>query len=167
MYIYLDFETGKELFSDAYKLEEGESKATFEIQSWKCDPANADNVDTGANASEEEQAEELDENTEKVNVMIYNYKYTAFSFDFNQIRDYVRKIGKRVKSEEPERFPDVEEKLRKFLKEVKSNIKKEPDYYDVYMGEECEGMPILSYFPEGAECPKFIYFKDGCIKEKC
>lgn len=82
--------TGDEMFSDAFKMEETENGVVFEVDCAMVQHRKGVDVNTGANASTEEAAEELEDGVETVNNIVHSFKLQSTAFDKKSFMTYLK-----------------------------------------------------------------------------
>ena len=125
-------------------------------------------IDIGANASAEEQAEELEDGMVVVNNVVYSFRLQKTAFDkksyMTYIKSYMKAIKKSLSESNPDRVAEFEKKATPFVKKILENFKN----YDFYVGESMnpEGAVVLLDYREDGITPFLTFFKDGLKIEK-
>jgi hypothetical protein len=167
MLLYKDLISGDEMISDAFKIIEIDDIA-FEVDCKMVTVKQGADVDIGANASAEEQEEELEDGAIQVLDVVYTFRLSETSFDkksyMTYIKGYMKELKKRLQETNPERAQIFEEKAPAFVKKILGNFKD----YDFYVGESMdpEGAVGLLNYREDGVTPYFTFFKDGLKVEK-
>jgi len=169
MKLLKDAFTGDELLSDSFPIKEVDGVL------YECDCAMIElgnvNVDTGANASAEEAAEDLDDSVQKVNNITHSFSYQSTSYDKASYLSYMKKYMKAVvqkmteKGESPEAIKTFQTQAQTKVKQILGKIKD----YDFYMGpgdDAGEGMVILLNYREDGVTPYVTLWKHGLVEEK-
>ncbi|KAJ1740438.1 mitochondrial dynamin GTPase Msp1 [Coemansia sp. RSA 1086] len=157
---------GDEFISDAYDLKQIGNIA-YEADA-KMITVGAVEVDTGANASAEEAAEELEDGAEQVNNIVYSFRLQPTSFDkksyMTYIKGYMKAVKAKLQEKNPERVPGFEKEAAEFVKGIVKNFKD----YEFYTSESMDpdGMVALLNYREDGVTPFFTFFKDGLVEEK-
>ena len=123
-------------------------------------------VDIGANASAEEEAEDLVSSVRTVNNIVESFRLQETNFDkkgyMTYIKAYMKSISERVKEKTPDRLAEFQKGAQNYVKKVLENFSE----YQFYVGEnqDPEGMVVLCIWRD--EKPIMSYFKDGFIEQK-
>ncbi|KAK3356941.1 translationally-controlled tumor protein [Lasiosphaeria hispida] len=168
MIIFKDTITGDEIISDSYDMTEVDGVA-YEVDCAMI-TEGAVQVDTGANASAEEEEEGLEDTAVKVNNVINSFRLAQTSFDKKSYLTYLKGYMKAIKAElkdagKPEEdIKDFETKAQKFAKKIISNFKD----YEFYTGESGnpDGMAVLLNYREDGTTPYVTVWKHGLKAEK-
>jgi len=170
MKIFKDLITGDELFADAYPMKDIDDFA-YEVES-KMITLTEGNYNTGANASEDPDAEKEDDGVDSsartVNNVLDAHKLQITSFDKKSyttyIKGYMKAILEKLKANNPSRVEVFQKQGQAFVK----NVLQKFDDFEFYTGENMdpEGMVILKFYKEDGLIPYFYFFKDGVIEEK-
>ncbi|KAJ3308818.1 Translationally-controlled tumor protein [Boothiomyces sp. JEL0838] len=167
MIIYKDIISGDEMASDAFEIHEVDDIA-IEIDCKNITIMPGADVDIGANASAEEQEEQLEDGAITVNNVVYTFRLSETSFDKKSYMAYIKGYMKQIKAylqeHNPDRVADFEAKAPAFVKKILSNIKD----YEFFVGESMdpEGAVGLLNYREDGITPYITYFKDGLKTEK-
>lgn len=160
MIIFTDVITGDELLSDAFdSIPDG---ALIEVNCQNIVIKEGD-VDIGANASAEEQAEALEDGAQTVNNLVHTFRLQATSFEKKAYMTYIKGYLKAVKAYLAEHNPD---RVEGFEKEAQVAVKKilgNFSNYEFYIGEgmDPEGMVALLNYREDGVQAYFTFWKDG------
>jgi len=169
MKIFKDIITGDELFADAYPMKEVDD-IVYEVES-KVVTVEEGNYNTGANASEDPDAEKdevVDANARTVNNVLDAHRLQTTSFDkksyMTYIKGYMKTILAKLQENKPDRVAVFQKNVQTFVKNVLAKF----DDYEFYTGENMdpEGMVILKFYKEDGITPFFYFFKDGLLEEK-
>lgn len=153
-----------EMFSDAFPTTEVFNGAGFAVRSSIVDKA-ALKFDMG-------DADEVEDQDERVNDIIDGFKYNAISFKKAEftgyIKGYIKAVMDRVKARGAS-----EEEVKEFQKNSTEMVKfilGRFDDFEFYANElnDMEGAVAMGYWAdeENDKGPTFLYFKDGMIREK-
>jgi len=162
--LYTDVITGDEMLSDAYKMIDVDD-VVYEVDASMIVVKEGD-VDIGANASAEEQAEALEDGAQQVNNIVHSFRLSSTSFDkksyLTYLKGYMKAVKAHLQSTNPDRVPVFEKKAAEFAKKVVGNFKD----YEFYTGESMnpDGMVALLNYREDGTTPYFVMWKDG-LKE--
>ncbi|PIA19340.1 translationally-controlled tumor protein [Coemansia reversa NRRL 1564] len=175
MQIFIDKVSGDELFSDAFKPKL--VGAAYEVDC-KMITIGVDEINTGANASAEDAAEQLDDSAKQVNDVIHSGRLRQTNFSKKTygtyIKGYLKTLIKIVDEELQKEDITEEEKAKRMkafkdgaqalVKQVLANFKD----YEFYTGESCdpEGMVALLNYREDGVTPYFTFLKDGLKETK-
>ena len=91
--LYTDVITGDEMLSDAYKMIDVDD-VVYEVDASMIVVKEGD-VDIGANASAEEQAEALEDGAQQVNNIVHSFRLSSTSFDKKSYLTYLSAFGGR------------------------------------------------------------------------
>ncbi|CUM68591.1 uncharacterized protein PRCAT00006318001 [Priceomyces carsonii] len=166
MIIYTDVISGDELLSDAYDVKEV-GGAIYEADCAMV-KVGGDNIDIGANPSAEDAAEDLDDNTETVNNIVYSFRLQQTQFDKKSFMTYIKGYMKRVKNYLAEHNPDEVENFEKgattYVKKVIGSF----NDWDFYTGESMDpdGMVVLLNYREDGTTPFVAIWKHGVSEDK-
>lgn len=161
MLLYTDVITGDEIISDAYDLKEIDD-IVYEANCQMIVIRDGE-VDIGANASAEEQQEDLADGDQQVNNIVYSFRLVSTSFDKKSYMTYLKGYMKSVKTSLQEKNPDrvaaFEKGAATFAKKVLGNFKD----YEFYTGESMnpDGMVALLNYREDGVTPFMTFWKDG------
>jgi hypothetical protein len=167
MLLYRDIISGDEMISDAFKIVEVDDIA-YEVDCKMITVSAGGDVDIGANASAEEQQEELEDGAQQVNDVVYSMRLQSTEFDkksyMTYIKGYMKEIKKRLQETDPERATVFEQNAPAFVKKLLGNFKD----YEFYVGENMdpEGAVGLLNYREDGMTPFLTFFKDGLKIEK-
>ncbi|TFY70165.1 hypothetical protein EVG20_g2850 [Dentipellis fragilis] len=165
MLLYSDILTDDEMFSDAFPIKEIDD-IVFEVDCQLVTVKAGADVDIGANPSEEDQDEALEEGATQVNNVVHSFRLQSTSFDKKSFLTYLKGYMKAVKAKLQETKPDRVEAFEKgaqaFAKKLVANFKD----YEFYTGESMnpDGMIALLNYREDGVTPYFTFWKDG-LKE--
>ena len=183
MLIYKCRVTGDEMISDAYKLRPVVDDETKEEvpELMECDSlivlkSGAD-VDVGcgnAFGGEEEEAGP-DGGEEKVNNIIdesIGFGYNEMPMGKKDFKDWLKEycgaVRKILKDDDKMAGPEVKAFTQGAPTFCKFLLKKYDDLqFFMSPAFNPDGALAMSYYPEGAAAPTFIYIKKGLIEEKC
>jgi len=166
MKIFKDRFNGDELFSDSFPLVTIDD-VVYEVQT-KMVQKTEGSYDIGANPSEEEQDEALDNNAVSVNNLVDAMRLVETAFDKKSYMAYIKTYMKRVldylKANSPDRAEQFQRSIQPFVKKVLDNFSD----YSFYTGGsmDVEGMVVLMAYKEDGIIPYFYFFKDGLEEEK-
>jgi hypothetical protein len=167
MLLYKDVISGDEMISDAFEIQEIDDIA-YEVDAKMIVVKQGADIDIGANASAEEQQEELEDGAVQILDIVYSFRLTETSFDkksfMTYIKGYMKEVKKRLQESNPDRVPIFEEKAPAFVKKILGNFKD----YEFFVGESMDpegGVGLLNYREDGVT-PYFTFFKDGLKAEK-
>jgi hypothetical protein len=167
MLLYKDIISGDEMISDAFDIIDIDDIA-FEVDAKMIIVKNGADVDIGANASAEEQAEELEDGATQILDIVYSFRLSETSFDkksfMTYIKGYMKDIKKRLQETNPDRVAVFEAKAPAFVKKILTNFKD----YEFFVGESMDpegAVGMLNYREDGIT-PYFTFFKDGLKQEK-
>ncbi|KAM6495844.1 Mss4-like protein [Amanita muscaria] len=164
MLLYTDIITGDEMFSDAYPMKTIDD-IVFEVECATIVIKEGD-VDIGANPSQEEQSEGVDDGSKTVNNVAHSFRLQATSFDKKSFLTYLKAYMKAVKADleknKPDRVATFEKGAQGFAKKIVGNFKD----FEFYTGESMnpDGMIALLNYREDGVTPYFTFWKDG-LKE--
>lgn len=164
MKLYKDIHSGEEIVTDSFNFEYEFDNVLVKIQSkWVME--GGEQIDIGGGnafggAGEDEGCDDKAE--KKLDVLAAN-KYQSTSFDKKAFTSYVKGFMKKTKAYLEEHNP---QRVEGFMKAAPAAVKwilNNFDEFEFYLPEsyDTENSIILSYYEEGAECPKFVYFIDG------
>merc|ERR1711998_600022 len=129
-------------------------------------------IDTGGNASAEEETEGTDDNSQQVVDIINNFNLQPMEYSKKQYMSYIKPFLKKcvMYLKENDRADEVDS-FKTNVQEAIKEITSEWDEYCCYVDEsfECEGTTVLCrYVMEGDNCvPYFYYLKNGMKEQKC
>ncbi|CAF9928863.1 MAG: hypothetical protein HETSPECPRED_006959 [Heterodermia speciosa] len=178
MIIYKDIVTGDEVISDSYEMKIVDD-TVYEVDCKKI-TLGAENFDTGANPSAEEQEEALEEGQKQVIDVVDAFRLNflgdedsgsrAFGTkkDFQaQLKGYLKKVVLKLKEGGAD-----DGKIKEFQKKVQNywTSKIAPNFsdYDFYTGEtmDPDGMVLLLNYREDGMTPYVTIWKDGLSEMK-
>ncbi|KAJ2082443.1 hypothetical protein H4R24_001611 [Coemansia sp. RSA 988] len=154
-----------ELFSDAFSIET--VGAAYEVDC-KMITIGVDEINTGANASAEDAAEQLEDSAQQVNDVVYSGRLQQTFFDKKSfviyIKGYMKALAAKLKEENPERVPSFMKEAQELVGKVVANFKD----YEFYTGESMnpDGMVALLNYRKDGVTPYFTFFKDGLKETK-
>ncbi|CAG8511726.1 10158_t:CDS:2 [Paraglomus occultum] len=159
---------GDEFASDAYPIKEVDG-FSYEIDCQMITIKEGD-VDIGANPSAEEQAEELDDTTERVNNVVHSFRLQSTSFDKKSYMTYIKGYLKALKArlqkagKSDEEVSAFEKAAQVHFKKIIGNFKD----WEFYTGESMnpDGMVALLNYREDGITPYFVLIKDGLEEYK-
>lgn len=166
MKIFTDVVSGDELLSDAYEMNLVDG-VVYEADCAMVTVANGD-VDIGANASAEEQGEDLEDGAETVNNVIYSFRLQQTQFDKKSFLVYLKSYMKKVKAHLAESDPDAVETFEKgaaaYAKKIVGSFKD----WEFYTGESMDpdAMVVLLNYREDGTTPFVAIWKHGVKEEK-
>ncbi|KAG5665656.1 hypothetical protein KAF25_009781 [Fusarium avenaceum] len=169
MLIFKDILTGDELLSDSYDLKEVDG-IVYEADCAMIEEG-AVSVNTGANASAEEAAEDLDDQTVKVNNIVNSFRLQSTSFDKKSFLTYLKGYMKAVKAALSEKNADAET-ITAFEKGAQAYVKNTllPKFkdFEFYTGESMnpDGMVVLLNYREDGVTPYVTIWKHGVTEMK-
>jgi len=168
MIIFKDAITDDEIISDSYDLKEVDG-VVYEVD---CEMIveGAVQVDTGANASAEEDEEAVEDTAVKVNNVVHSFRLQSTSFDKKSYLTYLKGYMKAVKkflqeSGKPEdEVKEFETKASTFAKKVIGSFKD----WEFYTGESMnpDGMVVLLNYREDGVTPYVVVWKHGLTEMK-
>ncbi|XP_021372116.1 translationally-controlled tumor protein homolog [Mizuhopecten yessoensis] len=180
MIIYKDILTDQEMVSDAYPM--SEDKPVRGMMTFNCRMVKEDGVgdyDIGANASQEEEAEQLQEAEQQMVVdIVSGFKLVETPMakkDFkNFIKGEIKDMLKKIKEDMAENnVPEdkIKDKEDAFQKDAMSMAKWILERYDdvqLMIGSDykTECMPGF-LINKGADDIHMYYFKHALVQEKC
>jgi len=166
MIIFKDITTGAELLSDSFEPKEVDG-ILYEVDAAMI-TVGGESYNTGANASEEEGDEGVEDSVAKVNNIIHTFQLQSIPLSKADYKGHIKTYIKRVKKhlddtkasdEDKEAFKS---KGQGFVMKVLKNF----DDYEFYVGESgpSEGddqMTVLLNYREDGVTPYFTYWKHG------
>ncbi|MBW0568275.1 hypothetical protein O181_107990 [Austropuccinia psidii MF-1] len=164
MIIFTDVVTNDEVFSDAF-----DSQTVLDcLVEVNCEmiTIKEGEVDIGANASAEEQAEALEDGAQTVNNLVHTFRLQPTSFDkktyLTYLKGYMKAIKSHLAESNPDRVATFEKQAQEAAKKIVANFKD----YEFYVGESMnpDGMVALLNYREDGTTPFFTFWKDG-LKE--
>ncbi|KAK0711651.1 Mss4-like protein [Lasiosphaeris hirsuta] len=166
MIIFKDIITDDEIISDSYDMIEVDGIA-YEVDCAMI-VEGAVHVDTGANASAEEEEEGVEDTAVKVNNVLNSFRLQSTSFDkksyLTYLKGYMKAIKAKLKEDEKseEEIKDFETKAQAFAKKIVGKFKD----YEFYTGESGnpDGMAVLLNYREDGTTPYVTVWKHG-LKE--
>jgi len=178
MYIYRDLASGEEYFSDSYKMGTcGENGCILTLEG-KMEQRGADQIQIdGANPSQEEQAEDLDDSgvTSGIDIVL-NHKLEDVStfFDKKSLKGYLKKWAKFT----ADKLKDDADAKKKFMEGCKEALQPFVELYDPdnssvfaldefgqYFGDGGCAIGIVSWNDDGKGVV-FHFIKAGLFMEK-
>ncbi|KAI8444868.1 translationally-controlled tumor protein [Phakopsora pachyrhizi] len=166
MIIFTDAITGDELCSDAFKLEDV-GGVLVEVNSQMITIKEGE-VDIGANASAEEQTEELADGAQTVNNLVHTFRLQSTTFDkksyLTYLKGYMKSVKAHLQSSNPDRVAAFEKEAQEAAKKIVANFKD----YEFFVGESMnpDGMVALLNYREDGTTPYFSFWKDGLKETK-
>ncbi|KAL1738557.1 Mss4-like protein [Schizophyllum fasciatum] len=164
MLLYEDILTGDEMFSDAFPIKVVDD-TVYEVDCQMIVVKEGD-VDIGANPSQEEQDEAIENGAQQVNNVVHSFRLQSTQFDKKSFLTYLKGYMKAVKTKLAETNPDqvatFEKGASTYAKKIIANFKD----YEFYTGESMnpDGMVALLNYREDGVTPYFTFWKDG-LKE--
>ncbi|KAI4526561.1 translationally controlled tumor-associated [Schizophyllum commune Tattone D] len=164
MLLYEDILTGDEMFSDAFPIKLVDD-TVYEVDCQMIVVKEGD-VDIGANPSQEEQDEAIENGAQQVNNVVHSFRLQSTQFDKKSYLTYLKGYMKAVKAKLAETNPDrvsaFEKGAADYAKKIIGNFKD----YEFYTGESMnpDGMVALLNYREDGTTPYFTFWKDG-LKE--
>ena len=137
MLLYKDVISGDEMVTDAFKLIEVDD-IFYEVdcKSQMVNPGV--DVDIGANASAEEQAEDLQDDAIQIIDVVYSMRLSETQFDkksyMTYIKGYMKQVKKYLEEHNPERADKFMELAPAAVKKILANFKD----YEFYVGESMD-----------------------------
>eukprot|EP00300_Choanocystis_sp_HF-7_P024522 c25998_g1_i1.p1 GENE.c25998_g1_i1~~c25998_g1_i1.p1 ORF type:complete len:169 (+),score=23.96 c25998_g1_i1:80-586(+) len=167
MIIYRDRISHDEVCSDAFPMKEVEDGMILEFEGKKITLGPV-KVDTGANASAEEEEEGTDDQSQTVINIVHSCNLCETGFDKKGFLAYIKTYMKDLKAVLEKDKPDRVDAFMKGAQPVVKKILENFGEYTFYTGESmnAEGMMVLMYYKEGEEIPRFWIWKDGVRTEK-
>jgi len=165
MLLYTDVISNDEMFSDAFPIKEVDD-VVFEVDCNLITVKAGADIDIGANPSQEEQDEALEEGATQVNNVVYSFRLQSTQFDKKSYLTYLKGYMKAVKTSlqqtNPGRVETFEKNAQTFVKKLVTNFKD----YEFYTGESMnpDGMVALLNYREDGVTPYFTFWRDG-LKE--
>jgi len=165
MLLFSDVVTGDEMFSDAFPIKEV-NDIVIEVDCQQITIKAGADVDIGANPSQEEQEEALEEGAKTVNNVVHSFRLQATTFDKKSYLAYLKSYMKAIKSHlaenKPDRVETFEKSAQTYAKKIVANFKD----FEFYVGESMnpDGMVALLNYREDGVTPYFTFWKDG-LKE--
>ncbi|KAA1466409.1 translationally controlled tumor-associated [Dentipellis sp. KUC8613] len=165
MLLYSDILTDDEMFSDAFPIKEIDD-IVYEVDCQLVTVKAGADIDIGANPSEEEQDEALEEGSTQVNNVVHSFRLQSTSFDkksfLTYLKGYMKAVKAKLQETNPERVEAFEKGAQAFAKKLVANFKD----YEFYTGESMnpDGMIALLNYREDGITPYFTFWKDG-LKE--
>ncbi|KAL2140305.1 hypothetical protein VTI28DRAFT_3988 [Corynascus sepedonium] len=168
MIIYKDIITGDELISDSFSLKEVDG-IVYEVDCSMI-TIGAVQVDIGANASAEEQEEDVDDQEVKVNNIIHSFTLQQTSFDkksyVNHLKGYMKAVKAKLQDagKSADEIKAFETGAQAYAKKILANL----NDYEFYTGEsmDIDGMVVLLNYREDGITPYVTYWKHGLREEK-
>ena len=167
MIIFSDIcgEAHDELFTDAYPFTVVDD-VVYEVEAEMKQVKDQNDFNIGANASAEEEGENLDENVRTVNNVVEGMQLVETSFDkkayMTYIKGYMKSVSNKLKESNPERVEPFQKAAAAYVKTVIGQISE----YQFFTGASMDpdGMVVLCIWRD--EKPVMIYFKDGVKSQK-
>ncbi|KAJ2936922.1 hypothetical protein H1R20_g168, partial [Candolleomyces eurysporus] len=165
MLLYSDIITGDEIFSDAFPVKLVDD-IVYEVDCAMIVVKDGADVDIGANPSEEEQSEALEDGAKNVNNIVHSFRLQSTGFDKKSYLTYLKGYMKAVKDHLTKTKPDevaaFEKGAAAYAKKIVANFKD----YEFYIGESMnpDGMVALLNYREDGITPYFTIWKHG-VKE--
>jgi len=169
MKIYKDLFSGDELSSDAFP-----TKTVFgiiyEVETKQVTKSLSGNYDIGANASEEDPEESLDDGQSvTVNNLIDSHRLSETSYDkkayMGHIKAYLKRVVDWLKANGREgEVAEFQAQAQEFVKSVVGKF----DDFQFYTGEtmDPEAMVALKFYKEDGIIPYFYFWRHGVREEK-
>ncbi|PUU83879.1 translationally-controlled tumor protein [Tuber borchii] len=173
MIIYKDIFGGDEMISDAFDMTLSQD-VVYEVDCKFITVGKGADVDIGANASAEEQAETLEDGQESVNDVIFSFRLVQTSFDRKSYFAYLKGYMKRVKEHltqngaSPEEIKAFEDGAKKFVESRLTSQSFKDAQWEFYIGESMDvnGMIVLLNYREDGKTPYMVFWKHGLKEEK-
>lgn len=172
MKIFKDVFSGDELFSDTYKMKLVDD-CLYEVYGKHITRVLGDVQLEGSNASAEEAAEGVDENSESGVDVIMNHRLTSTGFGTKKdyltyLKGYMARVTKHMEENgKKDRVDGFKANINKVMKELLGRFKD----LEFYTGESMDpdAMVLILDYKEidGQETPVLLAFKDGLEEEKC
>eukprot|EP01112_Ceratiomyxa_fruticulosa_P011506 TRINITY_DN3122_c0_g1_i3.p1 TRINITY_DN3122_c0_g1~~TRINITY_DN3122_c0_g1_i3.p1 ORF type:complete len:183 (-),score=42.57 TRINITY_DN3122_c0_g1_i3:81-629(-) len=181
MKIYKDIFTGDEMLSDTFKVTEVFGGTIYEVETKMVTKSNSANYDIGANASEEEADEGVDDGQSySVNNLVDAHQLSetaAYPEKKNPnnpnailytqyIRAYLKKLVEHLKEsgKDEREIGAFQANAQAFVKEVMGKYGE----FSWYTGSSMdpEAMLPMKFYKEGNPNPFFYFWKDGLKEEK-
>lgn len=165
MIIYKDVFTEDEMFTDIYPMEEVEDGLLYKVTGKLVTESDKfDEALIGANASAEEQSDEVDPTSRSgINIVLSNrlveFPQTKKSYQ-SHLKDYMKSLAAKLDDEAKEKFKS---KAQNFV--AKKLLPKFKDL-QFYCGESMKPDGMLAIVEWEGETPYMYFFKDGIIPEK-
>jgi len=165
MLLYSDILSDDEMFSDAFPLKAVED-IVYEVDCQMITVKAGADVDIGANPSQEEREEALEDGTTQTNNVVHSFRLQKTTFDKKSYLTYLKGYMKTVKAKlaetNPERIEAFEKGAAAYAKKIVANFKD----FEFFTGESMnpEGMIALLNYREDGITPYFTFWKDG-LKE--
>lgn len=175
--VFIDIVCGDQLLSDSYPQSQlvynGEDLAGLTFVQSENVEKGAVSVNTGANASAEEAAEDGDDNVEKVNNIVdaeigfaYEGPMTLKKSEFGVMyKNYCKKMKDAIiaRGDKPKPFMESAKAFLEFMNKEFSN-------FEIYQSKSYDNPAfIVGWWDDEANtigAPKFIYFEHGMFSEK-
>ncbi|KAK2154332.1 hypothetical protein LSH36_271g07023 [Paralvinella palmiformis] len=164
MIIYKDLFTEDEMFTDIYQMEEVEDGLLYKVTGKLVTESDKfDDALIGANASAEEQSEEVDTNSRSgINIVLSNrlveFPQTKKSYQ-SHLKDYMKSLAAKLDDEAKDKF---KAKAQSFVAKKLLPKFKDLQFY-------CESMKpdgMLAIVEWEGDIPYMYFFKDGILPEK-
>ncbi|GAM19112.1 hypothetical protein SAMD00019534_022870 [Acytostelium subglobosum LB1] len=159
-----------ELFSDAFEI--NDLGIVYEVKTKQISKDTNVKVDTGANASEEEEADgeggAPNSSIITVNNLVDGQRLTSTNFDkkgyITYLKGYMKAIETYLADNNPDRVAAFKKDAQEYAKTLIGNF----DKYQFWQGEnmDADGMVALSYTKDNDTAEYFIFWKDGVVSEK-
>lgn len=174
MIIFKDKITGDELFTDACrpKLSDDGTCFVFDTQMKTYREGDVDGALIGANASQEEQAEESEVATETCFDFVRESRLQPLEFgtkkDFQTyFKGYFKKLVEKVTQETPDKVPEVKERAQTFFKDFLPKW----DEYSFFQGQKScenggEGIPCVVVWNDDGMSGKCYVLREALVEEK-
>jgi len=165
MLLYSDVLTEDELFSDAFPVKLVDD-IVYEVNCQLITVKEGADVDIGANPSEEEQAEGLEDGAVTVNNVVHSFRLQSTQFDkksyLTYLKGYMKAVKEHLQKENPTEVGNFEKGAQAYAKKIVGNFKD----FEFYIGESMnpEGMVALLNYREDGVTPYFTFWKHG-LKE--
>ncbi|KAG8892356.1 hypothetical protein FRB99_002782 [Tulasnella sp. 403] len=123
MLIYKDILSGDEMFSDAFPIKEVDG-IVYEVECKTITIKGGAEVDIGANPSQEDQDEALEDGVEQVKDVIFSGRLQPTGFQKKDYLTYLKAYMKAVKAKLPEeQQPEFEKGAQAQAKKIIANFK--------------------------------------------
>ncbi|CAL1700699.1 unnamed protein product [Somion occarium] len=167
MLLYQDIISDDEMFSDAFPIKEVDD-IVYEVDCQMITVKAGADIDIGANPSQEEQDEALEEGATQLNNVVYSFRLQSTQFDkksyLTYLKSYMKAVEAKLKETKPERVDAFKAGAGAFAKKIVANYKD----YEFYTGESMnpDGMVALLNYREDGVTPYFTFWKDGLKEQK-
>jgi len=166
MIVYKDIISGDELFTDTFPMQVV-GDVFYKVKCKMTSEKVSNDYNTGANASAEEAADDLEEKANSGLDVALQCRLTEPA-PFNKkkeyllyLKEYINRLKEKISAED---HAVLKEKLQPAMTELMANFKK----LDMYQGESADpdAMIALVNWEEDETVPYMYFFKQGAIAEK-